>query len=37
LPAGEHGVEFRFRSRTLLIGSAISLLSALMIAVAVKK
>jgi hypothetical protein len=37
LPAGEHRVEFRYRSRTLLIGLAISLLSALLIAVAVKK
>jgi MYXO-CTERM domain-containing protein len=37
LPAGEHRVEFRYRSRTLPIGSAISLLSAVLIAVAVKK
>jgi hypothetical protein len=37
LPAGEHRVEFRYRSRTLLIGLAISLLSALVIAAAVRK
>jgi hypothetical protein len=37
LPDGEHRVEFRYRSRTLLIGSAISLLSALLIGAAVKK
>jgi uncharacterized membrane protein YfhO len=37
MPAGEHRVEFRYRSRTLLIGLAISLLSALVIAAAVRK